>query len=362
MADLQTVQLNLHKIVDDLRSAWSDRTDAYLNRHAFSKARTVGDHIMFCCPYHSEANPSFGIRTCYPYVFHCFGCGISGKLSKLIAETFRLPSEAHAARYILRRYFDSNRASRPPLIAEHILDGRQTNRERSLTERETVRFTKQFHPYMTVERGLHAETLRAYEVGFDKSSQSVTFPVRTRQGLLRFIKRRSVHRKSFLNERQVIKKDIVYGLWHILNSPLPIKRIRITESEIDAMSCFQTGYAAGALLGKQMFKEQVFELMKAGIDTIDLFLDNDPFGVHAGLKAYKLVSAISPIRINMVLYPSGHWGIDSTHPETDMPFKDANDLLLAGMLDQTTVVSFEKFVQMLKVTERELDDYFRRKK
>jgi hypothetical protein len=45
-----------------------------------------------------------------------------------------------------------------------------------------------------------------------------------------------------------------------------------------------------------------------------------------------------------------------------MDHKDANDLLLAGKLGLIEIVSFEKFAQLINVTEQQLDDFFRRVK
>lgn len=57
-----------------------------------------------------------------------------------------------------------------------------------------------------------------------------------------------------------------------------------------------------------MFEEQVVELVKAGIRTVNLFFDNDIYGVSTTMNVFKLISTFTPIRVNVVIYPGGHWG------------------------------------------------------
>lgn len=343
---LESIHLDVEELLEDLRLQWLEREDSRYNPSALSKIHKKGDNFMFCCPHHSEGNPSCGIKIDYPYTWNCFGCGASGNLGQLVAHTLGLPTEAHGEHYITKNYLVVSANERPPIDLESILDGTGKDRRRSLPDEEAKKFTRKRHSYIT-NRGFSDRTIRRYEVGYDEETQAVTFPVRTSSGLLRFIKRRFVAKKGFLNEANIDKKDIVYGLYYILQAPKPITEIYLNESETDTMACYEGKLPAGAILGRILFREQSKELVKAGIKTVNLFFDNDKAGILCTLKAYSLLSRTTPLRINVVLYPGLKYGIDTLDAEM-VKYKDANDLLKARRLKDIEVVPFEKFYFKLK--------------
>ena len=181
-----------------------------------------------------------------------------------------------------------------------------------------------------------------YSIGYDEDIGAITFPVRTTDGTARFIKRRLVASKRFLNETDVAKKDIVYGLYYILRAGITPTEIYLNESETDTMSSYQGGYLAGAILGRILFKEQVMELLKAGVKTVNLFFDNDKAGVECTLRSYQLLSK-TPIHVNVVKYPGLRYGID-TVDATEIKYKDANDLLKAGIIKNIEVVPYMEYL------------------
>lgn len=345
---LESFAINVEEIVEEMRYHWMDRGEADYNSTAFTKVKNQGSNIMFCCPFHSESNPSAGIRTEHPYGFNCFGCGESGNLGYLVAKAVGLPSEIHGLHWLTKNYITASKADRKPLDLESIIDGTQLDRRRSLPDDEVTKYAKQSHPYI-FGRGFSQETVTRYEVGYDEDTRAVTFPVRTSKGNLRFIKKRYVQKKGFLNEKDIDKKDIIYGLYYILQAKSPITRIKLTESETDTMACYEGRIASGAILGRILFADQVRELIKAGIQVVDLFFDNDEAGVSCTIQAYYLLAKMSAIRVNVVLYPMGHWGIDEPYDEEtgEMLYKDANNLLNANRLSQIKVVTFEEFYDQL---------------
>lgn len=336
---LDSFPVDVEEVLRDLRLHWMGRSDYQFNSTAFTKIKNKGDNIMFCCAHHAEKNPSCGIRTEYPYVWNCFSCGSSGNIEQLVAYVLNLPSELHGLDYLLRNYIVTEPKKRTPIDIDKLIDGDSFDRRRVLPEEEAQKYVGKIHPYIT-GRGFSRRTLKRYEVGYDEELHAVTFPVRTSSGELRFISKRFVHRKGFLNEKNIDKKDIIYGLCYILQSSTKITEIDLTESITDTMACYEAKRPAGAVLGRILFKEQVRELIKAGIRTVNLFFDNDRYGVEATLKAYILISKMSPIRVNVVKYPGGHWGIDGTD---GFLYKDANDLLLAGKMNEIDIVPYDEF-------------------
>lgn len=340
---LSSYQVEVTEILEDLRYQWAEQDESTYNTHAFSKIKPTGQNIMFCCPKHAESNPSCGIQLEYPYPWNCFGCGQSGNLASLVAIGLGLSDEFQAERYIVKNYLVTSAKERPAIDIEAILDGTALDRKRSLFEDDVKKFTMKRHTYI-VRRGFSDVTLRKYEVGYDELTNSITFPVRTTKGNIRFIKKRFVTRKGFLNESGIEKKDIIYGLHYLNQSPRKIEEIYLNESETDTLSCYESRLPAGAILGRILFRDQVTELIKSGIKVVNLFFDNDMHGVACALKSYELLSKMSAIRVNVVIYPRGQWGIDGIK---EMKLKDANDLLKAEMMDAIRLVPFDEFYSSL---------------
>jgi len=343
MSLLETFDLDVLEVLEDLRLNWEDNTSYTYNPNAFSRIKDNGENIMFCCPEHSETNPSAGITTSAPYKWNCFGCGATGTIGTLVAIALGMPKGASADFYITKNYLVVERMERKAIDLNSILDGTDDKKFHVHSEEDIAEFKRFRHKYFET-RGFSERTLRVYEAGYDKESQCITLPIRTSKGEIRFVKRRSVRSKMFLNEKNVAKRDIVYGLYYILNSGVVPRTLFLNESETDTLSCYEGGLLAGSILGRLLFKEQVHELLLAGVKEVNLFFDNDKYGYDATLQAYELLKE-TPIIVNVVLYPGGHWGID--HMEESM-YKDANELLKAKKLKEIKIIPYIKFIQLVK--------------
>ncbi|MGM7682838.1 toprim domain-containing protein [Cytobacillus sp. Hm23] len=338
---LSSYSIEIEDLIGDLRYLWM-KTDNRYNTYAFTKARKSGGNIMFCCPFHEETNPSAGLRLDYPYTFNCFGCNHSTNLQQLITYVVGFNSELQGE-HLLKNYIKTSMEERKPINIERILDDRGQDRKVGLHEQDINKYFGKRPAYL-YNRGFNDRTLNKYEIGFDQETNSITFPIRTSRGDIRFIKRRFISKKKFLNKSGIDKKDIVYGLYYINQSPKIVEEIFLNESETDTLSCYQAGIPAGALLGSTLFKDQVFELLKSGMKTVNLFFDNDKQGVECTIKSYFLLSRLTPFRVNTVIYPNGHFGIDEV--ETTI-YKDANDLLIAGKLKDIDLIPAEEFIDMI---------------
>ncbi len=332
---LASLPIDIEELLSNLRDHWLANPQFNYNPKALTGLKESGDNIMFCCPFHPESRPSCGIKVSYPYVWNCFSCGSSGNLPQLVAHVLNFPSEFQGMQFLVKNYFVTSMHERPPLDIESILDGNELDKKSSIPEEVVFKYAQNNHPYM-LRRGFNTRTLRKYEIGFDPETNTITFPVRTSKGVVRFIKRRSVEGKTFLNAKGVYKKDIIYGLYYLLQAPKPIQEIYLTESETDTLACYQAKLPAGAVMGRILFEEQVKELMKAGIRVVNLFFDNDAPGLEAIKQAYSLITKMSPIRCKVVVYPGG-W----IYNTNKVLYKDANELLLAGKIKEIKTVPYE---------------------
>lgn len=332
---IEDLDIDVEALIPILREYWLGHEDYELNPGAFTRVSKRDKNIMFCCPFHADRNPSSALMVNPPYIFNCFSCG-GFSLTALVARAIDMP-EPLAEKFLKETFYIEKETKRPG-----ILEKLEQQRNKSKKNFKNVQDLSGQNPEDSVKyfmdrlyltsymygRGFSDHTLQKYEIGYDERLGTITFPVRDTEGDLRFIKRRYVQQKKFLNERGVNKKDLVYGLNYLTNRNY--KEIFLTESETDTMACYQYGLVAGATLGKVLFKEQVYELAKEGFNTINLFYDNDEAGRDGIHKAYKLIRRISPIRVNVVLYPNSL-------------LKDANDLLKANLLGKIQTVSYLQF-------------------
>lgn len=344
---LASVYLDIEEVMDELRAYWIENKEYNYNPSALTKFKHSGDNLMCCCPFHVESTPSFGILKSYPYTWFCFACEKGGNLPQLVAHVVGLNTEVHGEHFIMKNFVTLSTNQRPPLDLEKILDKGERDRRMSLLDSEVDKYKNKRHPYL-YQRGFSERTLQRYEIGYDETLRAMTIPVRDIKGHVRFIKRRFVDQKKFLNQENIDKKDIVYGLYYITQATKPITEICLTESETDTIACYQAKIPAGAILGRVLFKDQILALQKAGIKVVNLFFDNDKWGVKATLQAYESIVNTSPIRVNVIQYPCAMYGIDTLN-EDEIPYKDANALLLANLLQNIKKMPFEEYVSKLKM-------------
>lgn len=336
---LENIQLDIWDIIDELRFEYQHSPNFGMNPSAFTNKNDTGDWVMSCCPNHSESRASFGISKEPPYHTNCFYCGYLGTLDKAVEIAFDL-DEDEGIKHLLADYIIEE--TRTPLDVVGIIDdGRERTHIPSLPESELNKFNdsvqknKWVHDvamaYLMNQRGISPQTLSTYEIKIDVENDCIVFPQRTRTGELRFLQKRKVGSNyqgvKFINEGSPIKKDILFGLHFIeqfKTSGDRLKRVRMVESPLDAMSNYQVGIPCVATNGKLLFRNQVRELQLAGVEVVDLFFDNDDAGREATLQATKMLNKAGFI-VNHVMYPP---------PFRNDSKVDSNDLLKLGWLDK----------------------------
>jgi DNA primase len=280
------------------------------NYNAFTKIKDTGKDIMCCCPFHEDNNPSFGIRKEPPYMYHCFGCGESGTVEDLV---YKITKDDKLFNSV---YFNISE-NRPKLDIEEILNKNQCKEE--IIEFEKY---KDRYPKLLMERGISPYTFHKYEVYYD--GKNIVIPIRDVTGKVRFKQLRGLYEKIYINSVDIDKKDILYGLYYLVNSEKVFDSVYVVEGTFDAMACYQAGLPAVALMGNVLFSEQL-KLLSRYFKTVNLFLDNDDAGISGQKKAYELIlKSKSPLRVNVVEYPDKS--------------KDANDLLKRNLLNSIKLV------------------------
>lgn len=259
-----------------------------LNQNNIDKLKDIkpnGNNVQITCPHHKggkESKPSAGVTmfddakvdagTC-----HCFTCGYVATLPELVSECFGYEDGGRfGTKWLLTNFSNSDLRQRTK-IEFHNRGTKKISKYVSDEELANYRF---YHPYM-FKRKLTEEIICEFDVGYDKKTNCITFPVRDENGNCVFIARRSVQGKFFNYPTEVSKP--VYGFYKI---PKTVKEVIVCESIINALTCWTYGEYAVALLGTGT-NEQYEILRKSHIRKFILGFDGDSAGDNACIRFKK---------------------------------------------------------------------------
>ena len=276
-------------------------------------------HIQICCPYHNngmERRPSAGIRK-EDGMFHCFACNEVHSLQEVISYCFGYVDDVVGKfgwQWLLKNFatieveerkdveLDFRRSERNSRMVRNFcgsdtLDsGSNDNLRQNVPESELDKY-RYIHPYM-YKRGLTDEIIELFDIGYDASTDCITFPIKDINGNCLFVARRSVKTKWF-NYPEGVEKPL-YGLYEINQQTLKLaskdykdvntivrksimyypKEIIVCESMLDALSFWTVGKYAVALngLGNELQFQQLRDLL---CRKIILATDMDERGLAA---------------------------------------------------------------------------------
>ena len=250
------MEVNNHVILDDTQDILIElRKQLELNGvKRFAKFIDSGNNIQTNCPFHKEGQerkPSFGINK-NTGECHCFGCGWSGTLSEMISNCFGKDDfGVYGNKWLIRNFLSVAVESRPDIDVDFCRRKKITSETKKYISEQELDSYRYTHPYM-YKRKLTDEIIDLFDIGYDKSTECITFPNRDINGNCLFIARRSVKTK-FFNYPQDVEKP-VYGLYECNICAKTIKNwfpdeIIICESMIDALTCWVYGRYAVALNG-----------------------------------------------------------------------------------------------------------------
>ena len=246
----------------------------------FAKIFPSGNNVMTCCPFHKEGQerkPSFGINA-KDGICHCFGCGWVGSIQEMISNCFGYDDMGlYGSRWLIRNFLTISVEERPDIELD-MSRGRKEIKREYVSEEELDEY-RYYHPYWT-KRGIVSDwILNLFDLGYDRKTQCITFPIRDIKGRCLFVARRSVNSK-FFNYPEGAEKPL-YGLYELYqHSQDRYENIIVCESMLDALTCWEFGRYAVALngLGNDIQYKQLSEL-----PTRELILATDMD--EAGLRA-----------------------------------------------------------------------------
>lgn len=271
-------ELNLIDIIIELKNQLATN-DIFL----FNQIKELPEDVMVSCPFHKdgqERKASCGIRKSDGFL-HCFTCGESCSLEQLIGRCFNINDLGQYGTKWLKQNFLGEIAEQRNL---HIDLGRGYSQqvETYISEAELDSY-RYYHPYM-FKRKLTEEIINKFDVGYDKVTNCITFPVRDVKGNCLFVARRSVVSK-FFNYPSNIEKP-VYGIYEL---PKDADEILICESMINALTSYVYGKPAVALNGTGT-QNQIEQLKSLPCRKFILALDPDEAGKRGAAKLRKYLS------------------------------------------------------------------------
>lgn len=332
------IKVNSHYIVDEIPAIITElRRQLELNGvKRFYKITDTPNNTMVCCPFHKngqEKKPSMGILksdgTC-----HCFACDWVGSLSEMISGCFGYDDMGrYGDKWLVKNFLSAEIEERKDLDLDLTRNKKPKNNQTYVSEEELDKY-RWTHPYWA-KRGITDERLiEFFDLGYDKESRCITFPVRDVKGRTLFVARRSVDTKYF-NYPSGVEKPL-YGLYEYMEclreamGPLYIYRggrgsgktdyfrrfdeVIVCESMLDTLTCWQYGKYAVALngLGNNL---QFKQLKEMPCRKLIIATDND----DAGMKARERIKKnVTNKILTQYMLPTGK--------------KDINDLTLEEFL------------------------------
>lgn len=295
--------------------------------------------IMIQCPYHGngqERRPSAGIRKS-DGTFHCFACQETHSLPEVISYCFGHYEDAFGAfgyKWLVKNFATVEVEERKDVeldfrrgTSRRFNTGSDNATSDNYVSEEELNSYKYYHPYM-YKRGLTDEIIEFFDIGYDKNTDCITFPIRDINGNTLFIARRSV-RTKFFNYPSGVEKPL-YGLYEYnlvkdiadaceseMNYGLDFTTwdksvVIVCESMLDALTAWTFNRYAVALngLGNELQFKQLRELP---CRKLILATDSD----DAGMKARKRIHKnITNKLITEYIFPEG--------------VKDLNDMVNRG--------------------------------
>lgn len=314
--DGKMIDANISDVIKELK-AQLELQNVYL----FAKTKDSADDLMVCCPYHKggqEHNPSMGIRK-VDGMCHCFSCGETRSLPEMISDCFGNTNKTFGYKWLARNFSSTEVNERGDIILDLSRTNNANVRNVSVAEvtKEELDSYRYIHPYM-YKRGLTDEIIEEFDIGYDKRTDSITFPVKDLNGKCIFVARRAIKTKVFNIPKNVEKP--LYGLYEVDNISFAgsgdmLDAVYVCEGLFDCLRLWCNYRYAVAGFGCLFSDYQIKQLNNLPTRHLILALDND----EAGRKATEhLKHRIKNKIISTVELPKGRKDIGECTDEEIM--------------------------------------------
>lgn len=270
--------VEIEEVLQELRSQLAANGMQYLQK----EPKRSGDHVQIQCPYHGngqEQNRSAGIRR-DDGLFHCFACNEVHSFPEVISFCFgKIEDKAGVWgwKWLMRNFAVVQVEERKDIELDFSRGREKKQKPQTYVSKEELKKYRYYHEYM-YQRKLTDEIIDLFDVGYDRETKCITFPVRDEAGRCLFIARRSVKTK-FFNYPAGVEKPL-YGIYELYRTCRQREDLIVCESMLDALTAWVYGRTAVALngLGNELQLKQLNELP---CRKVILATDNDNAGMRA---------------------------------------------------------------------------------
>jgi DNA primase catalytic core len=313
------------------------------------------------CPFHDDKHPSFSVNPEAQY-YYCFGCRAGGDVIDFI-QRYENKSFTEALLYLASQAGIPIPSATPE--AEQRID---EDRKLDQIRMEAIGFyhrsvTPEVASYLTKDRGLGADTIVRFQIGYANGGLRNHLIARCRYQEDLCLKSGFLKMEADGQVRDYFYHEIIFPNWHcgrvayvtgrgyprkshkkpraeefplehlFCEHALREKAVILTEGEIDTYTLIQAGFNACGILGVTSFKEGWVSKFK-NADTIYISLDGDDAGREAALRLGEMFGE----RARIVPFP------DAPTPNGER-IKDWNELFVTR--HRCNVDSFSQEYQRL---------------
>lgn len=294
-------------ILTELQNQLRANNSPYLQTVRYSAG-----NYMVSCPYHKggiEKKPSAGIKET-DGTFHCFACGETHTLPEVISFVFghNDMTGGYGWSWLIKNFLSIEVENRQDIQLDFSRGKKKEEAKQEYVSEEELDNYRYTHPYWEKRGIVDDDIIELFDLGYDKHSHCITFPVRDISGNCLFVARRNVKTKFFNYPKGVTKP--LYGLYEFYadrkiggvdeldGDP---RSILVCESMIDCILLWQAGHYAVALngLGNNLQMKQLEDLP---CRELILATDNDKAGDDA---RDRIKSIVKGKIFSEIIFPKG---------------------------------------------------------
>lgn len=278
-----------------------------LNRYNWERANWSSEKLIACSPFRNENHPSFAVNL-ETGVWIDSGSSDDrfrkGNFIKLLS-FLRRETYEETEEYLFDEYGTELIDVDNVELKINIQD--KEKEERIILSKELLKPFRYKHSYLE-GRGLTQKTQRAVKIGFDPETRSIVIPWLDKDENLVNWKHRSISSKWFWYAEHGDKiKNHLYGLYLVYKLDRK-DEVFVVESEIDALTLWQSGYSAVATGSASLSKNQAKLLRKAGIKKLVIATDNDDAGERAKKSIKRQLGGF--MELEEIIFPEGRKDIN----------------------------------------------------
>jgi DNA primase len=229
---------------------------------------------------------------------HCFAnCGISGTYERAISMI-----EEVGTREARRRILRHSRLGK----AEISRRSKRTVEAVSDLDLSDFSYLPPFALEYLDARGISAQSIAAFNLGWDADEARITIPAFDLQGRLRFVIKRAVRPKDhpkYLYPEHSQKERLLFGACQIDLGMVRSKGIVLVEGSLDVIRLHQHGFCnTVGILGNFISDIQARQIANLRPKCVYAMFDKDAAGLWATISAYDRLGETMPIKV--CRYPS----------------------------------------------------------